>query len=331
MVRRGARRRVLRALACLAAGALACPGAYAQDGWPARTVRIVVPSPAGSGIDAVARLLAQRLSLAWNQPVVVDNRPGANSLIGTESVAHAAADGYTLLFASDATFTLNPHLYDKLPYDPVRDFAPIAQIVTFRQLLVASPELKASRLSEVIAAAKAEPGRVTYASFGVGSSSHLLSELLRQQARIDLLHVPYKGLGQAVSAVVAGEALLTWAGVYSTEAHVKAGRLQAIAIAAPRRSPFLPDVPTFAELGYPAIDYVPWFGLFAPAATPRAVVDRVQRDVAHVLATPEVRDKELLAKGYEPGSLATDAFAAHIGRELRERAELVKASGARLD
>jgi tripartite-type tricarboxylate transporter receptor subunit TctC len=143
--------------------------------------------------------------------------------------------------------------------------------------------------------------------------------------------VPYKGLGQAVSAVVAGEARLTWAGVYSTEAHVKAGRLHAIAIAAPRRSPFLPDVPTFAELGFPAIDYVPWFGLFARAATPREVVDRVQRDVAHALATPEVRDKELLAKGYEPGSLPTDAFAAHIGRELSERAELVKASGARLD
>lgn len=294
-------------------------------------MRIVVPSPPGSGIDAVARMLAQRLATRWRQPVVVDNRPGANSLIGAEAVARAPGDGYTLLFASDGTFTLNPHLYAKLPYDPLHDFTPIAQIATFRQLLVTNPALGARTLAQVIAAAKARPGQVTYASFGVGSSAHLMGEMLRAQAHVDLLHVPYKGLGQAVAAVAAGEAMLTFAGVYSTQAHIKAGRLEGIAIAAPRRTPFLPDVPTFAEAGYPALDFVLWFGLFAPAATPTAITAQIERAVGEVLADPQVREHELLAKGYEPGALVGDAFARHVRRELAERAAVVAAAGARLD
>lgn len=329
-VKPASRRAFLRAAALLAAP-LAARMAYAQDAWPTKPVRIVVPSPPGSGIDAVARMLAQRLATRWRQPVVVDNRPGANSLIGTEAVARAPGDGYTLLFASDGTFTLNPHLYARLPYDPLRDFTPIAQIATFRQLLVASPALHARTLPEVIAVAKARPGEVTYASFGVGSSAHLMGEMLRQQAHVDLLHVPYKGLGQAVAAVVAGEALLTFAGVYSTQAHIKAGRLDGIAIAAPKRTPFLPDVPTFAQVGYPALDFVLWFGLFVPDDTPGVIAAQIQRAVAEVLADPEVREHELLARGYEPGALAGDAFARHLRRELAERAAIVAAADARLD
>lgn len=299
--------------------------------WPARTVHLVVPSPGGSGIDVVARMLAQRLALQWGQPVVVYNRPGANSIIGTESVARAAPDGYTLLFASDSTFTVNPHLYANLPYDPIRDFIPITQLVTFNQLLVAHPSLGTGTLAELISLARAKPGSITYASFGSGSAAHLLSELLKNQTRIDLLHVPYKGIAQAVAAVLAGESTLTWAGVFSTQAHVQAGRLKAIGIAASRRSAFLPDVPTFAELGYPAVEYTLWFGLFAPAATPRPLVDRIHRDVARILADPEVRDRDLLPKAYEPSGIAPAQFADLIRRELTERAAVVKISGAKAD
>lgn len=329
---------ILRAFAA-AAFALAAGAAHAQspapvaggEPWPARTVRIVVPSPGGTGIDAVARMLAQRLAQLWAAPVIVDNRPGANSLVGTEQVARAAPDGYTLLFASDSTFTVNPHLYARLPYDPLHDFAAIAQIVTFHQLLVAHPSLGAATVAQLTERARAQPGRVTYASFGVGSSSHLLSELLRSETRTELLHVPYKGLGPAVAAVLSGEAMLTWAGVYSTQAHVEAGRLRALGIAAPARSAFLPAVPTFAEQGYPAIDYTLWFGLFAPAATPQPLVERIARDVGGILADPEVVERDLRAKGYEPSRLATGRFAAHVQREHAARAALVKLSGARAE
>ena len=325
---------VVAALALAAAAAPAhsrASDSAAPEGWPARTVQLVVPSPPGSGIDVVARLLAHRLTQAWSQPVVVQNRPGANSLIGTESVARAAPDGYTLLFASDSTFTVNPHLYAQLPYDPLRDFVPVAQVVTFHQLLVASPSLHARTVPELVALARAEPGRITYASFGAGSAPHLLSELLRSQTRTDLLHVPYKGIGPAVAAVIAGESLLTWAGVYSTQAPVAAGRLVALGLAAPRRSALMPEVPTFAELGYPAIDYTLWFGLFAPTGTPRAVVERIHGDVAHTLADPDVRERDLVAKGYAPSRLTPDQFAEHLRRELAERGVIVKLSGARAE
>ena len=331
--------RVLRAriaaLLTLLATALACTSVFAQtaasEPWPSRTVHIVVPSPGGSGIDLLARGLAQRLALQWAVPVVVDNRPGANSIIGTEVVARGPADGYTLLFASDATITVNPHLYSNLPYDPMRDFVPIAQVATFHQLLVAHPSLGARTFAELVQTARANPGAVSYASFGAGSSAHLLGEMLRQSTGTDLLHVPYKGFTQAVAAVLSGEVMLTWAGVFTTQAHVKAGRLRALAIAGPKRSPFLPDVPTLRELGHAEIEYTTWFGLFAPAATPRPVVERLHRDVARVLADPELRETELLARGYEPSALVLDAFAAHLRRELAARATYVKMSGAKVE
>lgn len=333
--------RLPRGLALLLAGFVGVAGGAAAQGntegratsvpWPARTVTLVVPSPPGSGIDAVARMLAQHLAATWRQPVVVANRPGANSLVGAEAVARAAPDGYTLLFASDSTFTVNPHLYASLPYDPLRDFVAVAQVATFHQLLVAHPGAGADSLPALIATARAQPGTLTYASFGTGSAAHLLSELLRREAALDLLHVPYKGLAQAVAAVVAGEATLTWAGVYSTEAHVRAGRLRALAVAAPVRSPFLPDVPTFAELGYPAIRYTLWYGLFAPAATPRALVDRMHGDVAALLADPDIARRELRAHGYEPSSLTPAQFGDALRREHAARAILVERSGARAE
>jgi tripartite-type tricarboxylate transporter receptor subunit TctC len=307
------------------------PAAAMPEPWPARTVRLVVPSPGGSGIDAVARMLAQRLSAQWGEPVIVDNRPGANSIIGTELVVRAAPDGHTLLFASDATFTVHPHLYANLPYDPLRDLAPITRIVTFHQLLVAHPSVDARNLAELVTLARKQPERITYASFGAGSAPHLLSEMLKAETRIDLLHVPYKGLPQAVAAVLSGEAMLTWAGVYSTQSQIAGGKLNPIGIAAPRRSALLPDVPTFAELGYPALEYTFWFGLFAPAATPPALVERIQRDVARILADPQVRERELLARAYEPSGIAPRQFAEQIRREAAALGAVVKASGLKVE
>ena len=288
----------------------------------------MVPSPAGSGIDVVARMLAQRLMLEWGKPVIVDNRAGANSIIGAEAVVRSAPDGYTLLLASDSTFTLNPHLYAKLPYDPIADFKPVIQVVTFYQLLVAHPSLGVNTLGELIARAKASPGTITYASWGTGSQGHLLSELLKSRTSIDLLHVPYKGFAPAVAAVVAGEAMLTWAGVFSAQPMVRAGRLRALGMAGPRRSGFFPEVATFAELGMPDIDYTAWFGVFAPGATRADLVGRISSDFARLIQDPQIRDKELLPRGYEPSGVATDEFGALISRELAQRAAMVRIAGA---
>ncbi len=317
----------IRSALVLLSACLAVAGHATSPEWPQRTVRLVVPSPGGSGIDVVARMLAQRLAAQWGKPVIVDNRPGANSIIGAEAVARSAPDGYTLLFASDSTFTLNPHLYAKLPYDPIVDFAPVLQVVTFHQMLVAHPSLGANTLGELIALARASPGAISYASWGQGSQGHLLSELVRNSASIDLLHVPYKGFAPALNAVVTGETMLTWAGVYSTQALVRTGRLKVLGVAAPKRTGFLPQVPTFAELGMPHVQYTAWFGVFGPAAVPAGLAARISGDFARLLGDPEVRDKELLPKAYEPSGIGLKEFAALIRRELAQRAALVKLSG----
>ena len=303
---------ILRALAAgalaVAAGAVCAQAPAAADAptgaWPARTVQLVVPSPPGSGIDVVARMLAQRLSQQWGQPVVVHNRAGANSIIGTESVARAAPDGYTLLFASDATFTVLPHLYAQ-PAVRLRCAISCRSRRWSRSTSCWSPIRRSARANAGGtggARAGTSPGGITYASYGAGSASHLLSELLRSQTRTDLLHVPYKGIGPAVAAVLAGEAHLTWAGVYSTEAHVKAGRLKALgdrgagSLRVPARRA---DV---RGAGLPGGRRTTlWFGLFAPAGTPRAVVDRVHRDVARILADPERGRAELARQGVRAG------------------------------
>jgi tripartite-type tricarboxylate transporter receptor subunit TctC len=302
----------------------AAPAVAESEAWPQRTVRLIVPSPGGSGIDLLARMLAQRLAPVWGRPVVVENKPGANSIIGATEVARAAPDGHTLLFASDAVFTLNPHLYADLPYDPLKDFAPVIQLVNFSQCLVAHPGIQATNLAELVAAARARPGSLNYSSAGTGSVAQLLSELLAKKYDVELLHVPYKGFAPAASAVVSGEVQLTWAGVLSVRSHVAAGRLRAIGFASARRAPLMPDVPTLAEQGAPEFDLLLWFGLFAPAATPPALVERLHRDVARLAALPEVRDTELLARGYEPSLLAPAPFAALLRREYDERGVLVR-------
>ena len=316
------------ALACLAPVALS--GAHAQ-GYPSKPVRIIVPYPAGGGIDIMSRLIGQRLALRLGQSVVVENKPGAGTLVAAETVARAAPDGHVLLITTDATITINPHLYAKLPYDPVKDFAPITQLVLLNQMLLANPQVPASNLKELIAIAKANPGKLNYASYGVGSQPHLAMEILKNQAGIDIVHVPYKGIPQAVPAAIAGEVQLTFSGAASSQAHIKAGRLKALAIGGTKRLGIVPDVPTFAEAGFPDVPANAWFGLFAPAGTPREVIATLHAEVTRILRDPDFLQKEILAKGYELVAGTAEEFAAFLVADSKRNAVAVKISGARAE
>ena len=304
--------------------------AFAQ-GYPAKPIRIVVPYPAGGGIDIMSRQIAQRLAQKFNQSVVVENKPGAGTLVAAETVARAAPDGHTLLVTTDATMTINPHLYSKLPYDPVKDFVPVTQMVFLNQLLVANANLPASNLKELLAYAKANPGKLNYASYGVGSQPHLAMEILKSQAGVDIVHVPYKGIPQAVPAAIAGEVQLTFSGAASTQAHIKAGKLKAIAIGGTRRLSIMPDVPTFAESGFSEVPANAWFGLFAPAGTPRDIVMMLHGEVTRMLKEPDYLQKEIVAKGYELVAGTPEEFASFLISDSTRNARAVKISGARAD
>ena len=316
---------LLAGIAALATGA----AAQAQAAWPSKPVRLVVGLPPGSGSDLLARALAQRLTARWGQPVVVDNRPGANTIVATESVARAAPDGHTLLFALGTSFTVNPHLYPKLPYDPAGDFAPIVLITSFATVLVANPALAANDVGELVSLARSKPGAISYGSIGSGSEMHLLSAMLANKAGIELLHVPYKGIPQLMSAVLTGEVQLTWVGVFSSGPLVRSGRLKALGFGGAKRSPMMPEVPTLAEAGFPDVAMSVSYGLMAPAGTPRPLVERIHADVLKVIEDPEFRDKEMLAKGYEPSGLGPEEYAAFLARDSARNAVMVKVSGAR--
>jgi tripartite-type tricarboxylate transporter receptor subunit TctC len=303
----------------------------AAQGWPAKPVRIVVAYPPGGGIDVMTRQIAERLTQAWGQPVVVENKPGANTIVATDAVAKSAPDGYTVLMTTDATFSINPHLYKKLPFDTQRDFMPVTMLVLLQQMLVAHPALPASTLDELIKLARAKPGSINYASYGSGSQPHLSGEMLKHKAGIDLVHVPYKGISLAVPAVMAGEVQLTFAGIATSTAPLKAGRIKALAIGGTQRSPLFPQVPTFAELGFPEVETHAWFGFFVPAGSPREAVTRIYQDTKKVLDDPEFRQKQLIDRGYEVVGSGPDEFAAYIRKDSESRARAVKISGARAE
>jgi tripartite-type tricarboxylate transporter receptor subunit TctC len=263
--------------------------------------------------------------------VVVENRPGANTIVATDAVAKSGADGYTVLMTTDATFSINPHLYAKLPFDTQKDFIPVTMLVLLQQLLVAHPSLPAGTLPELIALAKAKPGSINYASYGSGSQPHLSGEMLKYKAGIDLVHVPYKGISLAVPAVMAGEVQLTFAGIATSSAPLKSGRIKAIAIGGGKRSPLFPDVPTFAELGYPEVETHAWFGLFLPAGSPKEAVSRLYAEVKRVIDDPEFRQKQLVDRGYEPVGSAPDVFAEYIKTDRENRGRAVKISGAKAE
>ncbi len=303
----------------------------AAAAYPSKPIRIVVPYPAGGGIDILARVIGERLSQRLGQAVLIDNRPGAGTILAADLVAKAAPDGYTLMLTSDSTVTINQFIYTKLPYDPVKDFAPVSQLVVLNQLLLANPAVPANNLKELVAYAKANPGHLDYASYGRGSQPHLAMELLKHQAGIDIVHVPYKGIPQAVPAVLAGEVQLTFAGAASSQAHLKAGRLKALAVGGKSRMALLPDVPTFAESGYPDVQSNAWFGLFAPAATPRDIVLKLHAEVTRILKEPEFVQKEILAKGYELVASTPEEFTAFLAIDSARNARAVKISGARAE
>src|SRR3954467_5358077 len=311
---------------------LACVAVAAQaQTWPSKPVRIVVAYPPGGGIDVMGRQLAEKLTGMWGQPVVVENKPGANTIVATEAVAKSPADGYTVLLTTDATFSINPHLYAKLPFDTQRDFIPVTMLVLLQQLLVANPSLPANTLGELIALAKVKPGTINYASYGSGSQPHLSGEMLKYKAGIDLVHVPYKGISLAVPAVMAGEVQLTFSGIASSIGPLKAGRIKALAIGGKERSALLPEVPTFAELGFPEVETHAWFGLFLPAGSPGEVGSRIYQDTRKIIEESDFRQKQLIDKGYDVVGSSPEEFAAYIRKDSESRARAVRISGAKAE
>jgi len=319
------------ALRLLAFAVLAYSSVVHAQPWPSKPVRIVVAYPPGGGIDVMARQIGERLAQAWGQPVVVENKPGANTIVATDAVAKSAPDGYTVLMTTDATFSINPHLYRKLPFDTQRDFIPVTMLVLLQQLLVAHPALPANSLEELIKLAKSKPGSINYASYGSGSQPHLSGEMLKNKAGIDLVHVPYKGISLAVPAVMAGEVQLTFAGIATSSAPLKSGRIKALAIGGPQRSPLFPQVPTFAELGYPEVETHAWFGFFLPSNSPREAVARIYGDTRKILDDPEFRQKQLVDRGYDVVGSSPEAFAAYIRKDSESQARAVRISGAKAE
>src|SRR5688572_1709256 len=310
---------------------LLCLCCFAAHAWPTKPVRLVVAYPPGGGIDVMARQVAEQLTSTWGQPVVVENKPAANTIVATDAVAKPPADAHTILLTTDATFSINPHLYAKLPFDTQRDFVPVTMLVLLQQLLVAHPSLPANNLSELISLAKAKPGAINYASYGSGSQPHLSGEMLKNKAGIDLVHVPYKGISLAVPAVMAGEVQLTFAGIATSMPQLKAGRIKAIAIGGAQRSPLLPQVPTFRELGYPEVETHAWFGLFLPVGSPPDAIARIHRDTKTIIEEPDFRHKQLIDKGYEVVGSSPEEFVAYIRKDSESRGRAVKISGAKAE
>jgi tripartite-type tricarboxylate transporter receptor subunit TctC len=298
--------------------------------YPDKPVRLIVPLSAGSAVDTLARIPAQKLSEMWGQQMIVDNRVGANGIIGTEAAAKSPPDGYTLLLTNDAALATSPALYPKLPYDPVRDFAPITLAASIPVILVVNASLPVNSVKDLIDLAKAKPGQLHYASGGNGSAQHVPMEMFKQAAGIDLVHVPYKGLGPAFNDVVAGQIPVMFAGLSNVFPHIKSGRIRALAIGSARRSAAMPELPTMQEAGVSGFDYSAWAGFLAPAGTPAPIIQKLNADLTRVLNLPEVREK-LGALGFEisPGTPAE--FGELIRREMAKVAKVVKQAGIRVD
>jgi tripartite-type tricarboxylate transporter receptor subunit TctC len=276
-------RKIAAAVAlCLLGTALAC-----AQSWPQKPIKMIVPYPAGGGTDFIARVAAKELSDRLGQQVFVENRAGANGSIGLQALMQSDPDGYTIAASSDTPLVVNPWLYEKLPYQPLRDFQPVATLVRFPAMLAVHPSVKASTVAELIALAKAQPGSLNYASAGIGNFSHLAMELFSQAAGVKLLHVPYKGTGPASLGLIAGEVQIGFNNVQTLLPNVRAGQLRALAVAEPERMPALPDIPTVAET-VPGFTMAPWVGLVAPAKTPPEIIARLSAETLKVMATPEV-------------------------------------------
>lgn len=329
------RRLILSTLAACASAAL--PAAHAQEPWPAKPVRIIVPFAPGGTTDILARAMAPELSRAFGQPFIVDNRAGAGGNVGADAVAKSAPDGYTLLMGTVGTHGINRALYAKLPFDPIRDFAPITLVAAVPNVMVMNAEkartLGIASVQDFIRVAKARPGQLNMASSGNGTSIHLAGELFKSMTGTYMLHFPYRGSGPALMDMVAGNMDVMFDNLPSSMAQIKAGKLKALALTSAERSAALPDIPTVEQAGGPALkgyEASSWFGLLAPAGTPADTVNRIQQEVAKALATPAVKEK-LLAQGAIPGGMRPADFARHIEAEHLKWAGVVKTSGAKVD
>ncbi|NUN60687.1 MAG: tripartite tricarboxylate transporter substrate binding protein [Burkholderiaceae bacterium] len=327
-VTRTTRRAVLSAIALAAAATLPL-GAVAQN-YPTKPITIVVPFAAGGTTDILARLVGQHLSTELGQPVVVENKAGAGGNIGAAFAAKAAADGHTLFMGTVGTHAINASLYKKLPYDPIKDFAPLTRVAMVPNLLVAHPSQPFKTVQEMIAYAKANPGKINFGSPGNGASPHLSGELFKSLTKVDMVHVPYKGSAPAVSDLLGGQISIMFDNLPSVIPHVRSGKLRAIAISTAKRSADLPDVPTISEAGVPGYEATSWFGMFAPAATPKPVLDKISAALGKVLANAEVK-KKIDDQGGEPANETPAQFADFIQKESLKWGKVVKESGASLD
>jgi tripartite-type tricarboxylate transporter receptor subunit TctC len=309
--------------------AIAPPAANAQN-YPNRPIRIIAQFQPGTSTDILARVIGQKLTEVWGQQVVIDNRPGAGGLVGTELGAKAAPDGYTLTMAVSSGFGINPSLYSKLPYDAVRDFAAITNIALTPQTLVASPSFAAKSVKELVAAAKAKPGSVNYASLGSGSTSHLTMEMFRSAAGLQLNHIPYKGSPAAHTELFGGQIPIMFDAIPAVLPHVKAGKLRGLGIATLKRSPFLPNVPTIAESGYPGFEAVGWIGIAAPAKTPAPVLDKLNTEIVRIINTPEMKER-LATLAFTPVGDSREQFSGFIRSEIAKWGKAVKESGAKAE
>jgi tripartite-type tricarboxylate transporter receptor subunit TctC len=313
-----------------AISAAAAQSAPPTTNYPTKPIRLVITYPPGGNTDLVGRAVAQKLTEAWSQQVIVDNRGGAGGVLGTVIARQAAADGYTLLLGTSAGMVLNPLLMRKIPYDPLQDFAPVSLVIVLPQLLVVNPSLPARNIKEFIALAKAKPGQLNFGSSGVGTPNHLGGEMLKAMAGIDIVHVPYKGGAASITDLIAGQVQLVISSAPSVVPHVRNSRLRALAIGGAKRSPALPEVPTVAESGVPGYEYTTWYGIFVPAKTPASIVAKLNAEIVRMLADPQMSQR-FQSQGGDPASSTPAQLAAYMKQETERWKRVIKTAGIRIE
>jgi tripartite-type tricarboxylate transporter receptor subunit TctC len=319
----------LAALACAVLGLSASQIASAQS-WPTKPIKFIVPFTPGGNTDIVARMVGEGLSKTFGQPVLIENKPGAAGLLGATAVAKSPADGYTFLMGTVGTHAINAGMYSKMPYDTVKDFTPVTLVASVPNILVVPPSLPVNSVKDLIAYLKANPDKANFASSGSGTSIHLSGELFKIRTGVAMTHIAYKGSPPALTDLMGGQVQLMFDNLPTSLPYVKAGKLKALAVTTAKRIPALPNVPTVAESGLPGFETGSWFGLFAPAGTPKEIIARVDSEVRKMVQSPEMREK-LIQQGAEPVGMGSEEFAAHVKSELAKWGEVVKASGAKAD
>ena len=323
--------RAEQALLCIALiPGVAVSQAQSETGYPSKPIRMIVPSAPGSGPDIMARAIGQKLTEALGQAIVIDDKPGAGGIIGSEAAAKAPPDGYTLIMSNAGAHTVNPSLYAKLPYDPIKDFAPVTLVALAPNILIVHPTLPVRNVKELIALAKAKPGELTFGSGGNGSTAHLSGEMFKTMAGIDIVHIPFKGSPAAVIGVIAGQIALAIPNIPPALPHVRSGKLKALAVTTAKRAAGVPELPTVAESGLPGYEATAWFGVLAPAATPPQIIARLNAAIVKIAHAREMQDR-LMAEGADAVGNTPEQFAQIIRNDIAKWAKVVKASGARAD